>query len=300
MGSKRKAAVISIINMKGGVGKTTIAISLADYLQQEGKKILLLDMDPQHNSTLTLVDTYKVNICNRMSKEMKEDYNRILKEKKIKDTFYSLYYEYFSSVKIRKTVIRLFESQPFEDKIVGKDIIVSVTENLDIICGDLALIYTKNGSNKRIKVWMKDNMIREDYDYIIIDCPPTSTMYTDAAIIASDFYVVPNQIERYSIRGIETLQKTIINLMKEEEFEIKCLGVVYTMYPTRNAKKIAEMKKDFESEINTYIFRSKFYSYSYYKSGGKGNFAGNYTRSKQDIMAFSTELLDIIERQGTI
>lgn len=296
--SELKRNVISFINMKGGVGKTTITISLADYLAEQGKKVLLIDMDPQHNSTLTILDVYKNEVQKRWTAEEKKQYDEIIQEKKISDSFYSMYYEYLADKNNRKTIIRLFENSIYEDVGPGLSIVTKITDQLDMVCGDLALIFSKNGSNKRLRSWIEDNKIKSLYDYILIDCPPTLTMYTDAALVASDYYVIPNQIERYSIRGIELLSTTIKQLSKEEKIAIECLGIVYTMVPTKKATKLDDIRDIFEKKIKLDIFNTKFYYYNYYKTGLQGNIAGRYTKSGQDIRAFTVEFEDMIRRKG--
>lgn len=114
-----------------------------------------------------------------------------------------------------KTIYKLFKpqvdmSQAYEtpDK---EEVIIDLKDNLDILCGDLNLVLVNKVSDhtfvKRIRNFVEDNELRKIYDYIIIDCPPTLTIYTDSALMASDFYLIPNRIDRYSIVGIGSLQK---------------------------------------------------------------------------------------------
>ena len=111
--------------------------------------------------------------------------------------------------------------------------IIELSENLHIVCGDLNLVLANKSSDytyiKRLKRFIRDNNLREIYDLIIIDCPPTLTIYTDSALIASDYYLIPNRIDRYSIIGISSLQKAINNLKGEEDISLECLGLIYTI-----------------------------------------------------------------------
>ena len=99
---------------------------------------------------------------------------------------------------------------------------------------------------------------RQEYEYIIIDCPPTLTIYTDSALMASDYYLIPNRIDRYSIVGIDSLQKAVNNLIREERINLKCIGLVYTMVTT--SVKQDKLRINFENKkaVNDIdIFSSK-------------------------------------------
>ena len=206
--------VISIINMKGGVGKTTLSIGIADYLSEIGKKILLIDADPQFNATQALIDYYK-----------NEDYES-------EENFYNT-----EILPKEKTIYRLFKPQTdmmhLYNTPTADDLIINLKNNLDILCGDLNLVLVNKVSDhtfvRRIRNFIEDNSLKKEYEYIIIDCPPTLTIYTDSALMASDYYLIPNRIDRYSIVGIDSLQKAVHNLIREERIDLKCIGLVYTM-----------------------------------------------------------------------
>lgn len=192
--------VISIINMKGGVGKTTLSIGISDYLAETGKKVLLIDADPQFNATQALLDQYKSSYDDYYNSEVLKDDSTIFK--------------------LFTTVASITTPYVCPDLETLK---VSLTDNFDLICGDLRLVLSNNSNNprfaKRIAGFIKDNGLRNKYDFIFIDCPPTLTIYTDSALIASDYYLIPNRIDRYSIIGIESLQSAITGLIKEEELK---------------------------------------------------------------------------------
>lgn len=99
----------------------------------------------------------------------------------------------------------------------AKDIVVNLKKNLDLLCGDLSLVLVNKSNDnryvKRIKYFIEDNGLRDKYDFIFIDCPPTLTIYTDSALMASDYYLIPNRIDRYSIVGIDSLQKAVNSLI---------------------------------------------------------------------------------------
>ncbi|MCQ4669758.1 AAA family ATPase [Lactonifactor longoviformis] len=273
--------IISIINMKGGVGKTTLSIGIADYLAEIEKKILLIDADPQFNATQAMVDYYK-----------NDDYES-------EENFYST-----EILPHEKTIYRLFKLQtdmmhsystPTSD-----ELIVNLKENLDILCGDLNLVLVNKVSDhtfvRRIRNFIDDNNLRDEYDYIIIDCPPTLTIYTDSALMASDYYLIPNRIDRYSIVGIDSLQKAVKNLIREERINLKCIGLVYTMVTT--SVKQDKIRVNFENKkaVNDIdIFSTKTSVANNIQYGMSGTIPTKYKASKEDIEAISLELLQRIE-----
>lgn len=236
---KKNGKIISFINMKGGVGKTTLSVGVADFLAhyrgESNLKILLIDADPQFNATQALLDSYYDG----------DYFEDILPEE--------------------RTINKLFKpqvqfSQQYKSPSPG-EMIVELTDNLHIVCGDLNLVLANKSSDythvKRLKRFIKDNSLREIYDLIIIDCPPTLTIYTDSALIASDYYLIPNRIDRYSIIGISSLQKAINNLTGEEDISLECLGLIYTILDDELTLKQQEMKSSFEAKEEVqqiYIF----------------------------------------------
>ena len=278
--------VISIINMKGGVGKTTLSIGIADYLAEIGKKILLIDADPQFNATQAMIDCYK-----------NED-----KDYESEENFYTT-----KVLPQEKTIYRLFKPQTdmmhSYNTPAANDFIVNLKENLDMLCGDLNLVLVNKVSDhtfvRRIRNFIEDNSLRDEYDYVIIDCPPTLTIYTDSALMASDYYLIPNRIDRYSIVGIDSLQKAVKNLIREERISLKCIGLVYTM--VRNSAKQERIRVNFESKkaVNDIdIFSAKTNVVNDIQCGVAGTIPTKYKAAKNDIEAISLELLNRLEEEG--
>ncbi|WP_259761604.1 ParA family protein [Lactococcus lactis] len=284
---EKDGKVISVINMKGGVGKTTLSIGLADFLsEKENLNILLIDADPQFNSTQGLLDNYKSSGYGN-----DDDVN------------------YYNEVVIpaEKTIYKLFKPQidmsvsyetPDKD-----DVIINLKNNLDILCGDLNLVLVNKVSDhtfvKRIRNFVEDKELRKIYDYIIIDCPPTLTIYTDSALMASDFYLIPNRIDRYSIVGISSLQKAVNNLIREERINLKCLGLIYTMVNKSLSPKQEKIKSSFESkrEVNDIdIFSSSMSLANNIQFGVGGTLPTKYKNSREDIEAITLELIDRINQ----
>ena len=219
--------VVSFINMKGGVGKTTLCIGIGEYLANYlNKKILFIDLDPQFNATQTLVNEFN-----------------------LEDEYISNYSEGTN----QKTVMRLFETQQTIAKRLDlpepEDVLVQLNDNMDLLPGTINLILVetdKDGSKaKKVKKFIQNNKLKEKYDFIFIDCPPTISVYTDAALIASDFYLVPIRIDRYSILGIKLLKQVIDRLDDNESIGIKPLGIVYTMVKELSQKTL-QLKNTFE------------------------------------------------------
>lgn len=269
--------VISIINMKGGVGKTTLSIGIADMLATMNHKILLIDADPQFNATQALLDTYK-----------NESYytDEVIKNGK---TIYKLF-------KPQTDMMQSYETPK------ASELIIELKENLDILCGDLNLVLVNKVSDhtfvRRIRNFIDDNSLREIYDYIIIDCPPTLTIYTDSALMASDYYLIPNRIDRYSIVGIDSLQKAVHNLIREERIDLKCIGLVYTMVNSDMTVKQQRIKESFESKktVNDIdIFDTHSTIVNNIQVGVAGTVPTKYQKSREDIEAISIELLSRID-----
>lgn len=186
--------IISIANQKGGVGKTTTAINLSAALAEKGKKILVIDMDPQGNT----------------SSGFGIDKNQI------EDTIYELILGYSA---INETIIRNV-----------MDRLDMIPSNVNLAGAEIELI----GKERKESILKKElDFIREDYDYILIDCPPSLNILTVNAMVASDTVLVPIQCEFYALEGLSQLIYTI-NLIRERiNRELEIEGLVFTMYDGR-------------------------------------------------------------------
>lgn len=271
----KNAKIISIINMKGGVGKTTLSVGLSSYLSEfSNKKVLLIDSDPQFNATQSFIEP--------------KDY-------------YKNYYEE------SKTIFKLFEPQTNlsqSDIPKKEDLIISLNKNLDFLCGDLKLVLVNKSSDyqlvKKLKKFISDNELRKKYDYIFIDCPPTLTVYTDSALMCSDYYLIPNKIDRYSSIGITSLQKAVNSLISDEELSLKCLGLIYTMVNNTLTNKQKEVKKEIEENKdieNIYIFKSTLSEVRDLQVGKRGPIATKYKISKNDIKDIVSEIENLLEKE---
>lgn len=277
------AKIISLINMKGGVGKTTLSIGLADNLATLGHRVLIIDADPQFNATQALLDAY----ASKGSHNGEDDENYYKKEVLDKEkTIYRLF-------RLQTNMLEAYITPP------DSDLIIPLKNNLDILCGDLNLVLVNKVSDhtfvKRIKNFIEDNYLKNKYDFIIIDCPPTLTLYTDSALMASDYYLIPNRIDRYSIVGIDSLQKAVNNLIREERIGLKCLGLIYTMVDSSNPAKQEKLRINFESKSSVGkidIFAARSTIVNDIQRGLAGTLPTLYKLSREDIEAITLELIE--------
>ena len=209
--------VIIIANQKGGVGKTTTAINLSAALAQHGMNVLAIDSDPQGNCTSGL----GIN----KSKVKKSVYNLLVEDIDIKDC-------------IIDSVIDNLKVVPSSIQLSGADIELIGLENKEQI----------------FKNKIKD--IVDDYDYIIVDCPPSLNVLTVNAMTAADSVIVPIQCEFYALEGLSQLLYTI-NLVKERlNPNLVMDGVVFTMYDARtnlSLQVVENVRKNLKQNIFTTI-----------------------------------------------
>ena len=186
--------IIAIANQKGGVGKTTTAINLSACLAEAGQKVLVIDIDPQGNTTsgfgLSKTDIEKTV------------YEVILRECNIKEAI-------------------------VEDAVENLDILPS---NVNLAGAEIDLIDVENR-----EYTLKESIseIRDRYDYIILDCPPSLSMLTVNAMTAADTVLVPIQCEYYALEGLSQLMHTISLVQNRLNPDLEMEGVVFTMYDAR-------------------------------------------------------------------
>lgn len=210
--------ILSIINMKGGVGKTTLSVNIAYTLaKQYGKKILLIDMDPQMNSSqYCLNHTAIQDILNNPKKSV-----------------YGIFEPELPSL-VNNNQKKEVETKTF-----------SVIENFDIIPSHLSLMLANvNDSPLKLKNYISS--VQCNYDLIIIDAPPTISGYTKAALLASTNYLVPMRIDFLSLFGLPILQTYIDGLTREYSSHIDFTGIILTQKHTTHTRIYNSLK----SKIN--------------------------------------------------
>lgn len=212
--------VIVIANQKGGVGKTTTAINLSTCVAERGKKVLLIDIDPQGNATSGL------NMANINEQSI---YDVLVKDVLIDDV-------------IRATMVKNLHICP---------------ANIDLAGAEVELVPM---GNRELKLKHALEKMEREYDYIFIDCPPSLGLITLNAFAASDSVLVPIQCEYYALEGLGQLINTIKLIQKGLNKDLEVEGVVLTMYDSRtklSTQVATEVKKYFDTKVfNTVIPRN--------------------------------------------
>ena len=208
---------IAIANQKGGVGKTTTAINLSACLAEAGKKVLVIDLDPQVNTTSGL----------GIDKESLENtvYDLILDECSIK------------------------ESMNKVEEIPGLTVIPS---DVDLAGAEVELL---DVDGKEYILKNAVDYVKQDYDYIIIDCPPSLNMLTINAMTTAESILVPIQCEYYALEGISQLITTIDLVKKRLNNKLKINGVVFTMYDARTNLS-SDVVETVKSNLNSRIYQT--------------------------------------------
>lgn len=208
--------IIAVANQKGGVGKTTTVINLSACLAEKGKKVLTIDIDPQGNTTSGLgLDKNKIE---------NTVYELLIGECKISDC-------------LQHSTIENLTIVPSNVNLAGAEIELIGTEEREFILKE------------------KVEKIRHNYDFIIIDCPPSLNVLTVNAMTTADTVLVPIQCEYYALEGLSQLIHTI-NLVKERlNPALELEGVVFTMYDARTNLSL-QVVEDVKSNLKQTIYKT--------------------------------------------
>ncbi|KKP70424.1 MAG: Chromosome segregation ATPase [Candidatus Moranbacteria bacterium GW2011_GWE2_35_164] len=191
------AKIISLVNQKGGVGKTTSAVNLTTYLATAGKRVLLVDLDPQGNASSGL----GINV-----RELKNNLKKSL----------------------------------------GFDILPS---SQDLAGSEIEMIHMEN---REFKLYNALRQVRTEYDYIIIDSPPSLGLLTINGLVSSDEIIIPVQTEYYALEGLSQLLETISLVKENIQPDLKIKGVMLTMYDRRNRlsrQVVKEVREHFPGHV---------------------------------------------------
>lgn len=205
--------IISFSNQKGGVGKTTTCVNMAAYLSKAGKEVLLIDLDPQGNATTGLG---------------------------------------FSKSTLKKSVYNvLIEEEDVKDNVLPTELdgLYILPANIDLAGSEVELVYKK--SREKVLKMALDKM-KKDYDFLLIDCPPSLGLLTINALAAADSVIIPIQSEYYALEGLSQLMNSVALVRQHLNKELRVEGVVLTMYDGRSliSKQIAaEIKKYFTKKL---------------------------------------------------
>lgn len=201
------AAIVSIMNLKGGVGKSTIAMILSEYLTFHfHKRVLVIDMDSQANLTYAMISLDTVGTQRAKNRTVYNFYKQIIGGKlpKISDFIAS-----------PPLVVSNISRWTIHDTPANIEMIVSIPDMAELDEDLLLEPERPDPDSLRQSLRIALNTVRDRYDYIIIDCPPGLSLFSSAALIASDFFVAPIIPEPLSLQGIDLIQKRIVRLGKD-------------------------------------------------------------------------------------
>ena len=249
--------VISLVNQKGGVGKTTTAVSLASYIGKKKKKVLLVDLDPQANATSGLG----------------------IEKSELENTTYDLL---INECPVRDVI--------FESSADNVDIIPT---NINLAGAEVELV---NAISRENILRSAIEKIRNEYDYIIIDCPPSLGLLTINALTASDGIIIPIQGEYYALEGLSQLVETINIVKKKLNPDIEIVGVVLTMFDMRT-----QLSKQVREEVEEYFKKKVFKTIiprnvRLAEAPSHGLAISDYDKSSKGAKAYEALAAEVIKR----
>lgn len=252
--------VIAVTNQKGGVGKTTTSVNLSAALAYMGKKVLMIDIDPQANATQGIgIDRSELEL-----------------------TVYEA----------------ITQSTPLREIILHTDVenLDMVPANIDLAGVEIELSQVKSGREQRLKKVLDD--VKEQYDYVIIDCPPALGLLNTNALTAADSVLIPVQCEYYALEGLTQLLNTILLTQKVFNEDLTIEGVLLTMLDARTNLGI-----EVSQEVRKY-FREKVYdvviprNIKLSEAPSEGLNIFDYDRASEGAKSYAKLAKEVVKRNG--
>lgn len=251
--------IISVANQKGGVGKTTTTVNLGTILAQKGKKVLLIDADPQGNASSGLGVEKEVEFST---------YDVLVNDTNIEDT-------------LQKTIIKNLKVCPSNMSLAGAEV-------------ELVSMMSRE---QRLKE--KIDGIKDKFDYIFIDCPPSLGLITLNSFTASDSVLIPVQCEYFALEGLGQLLNTVNLVKKHLNKELQIEGALLTMYDIRtnlSNQVVREVKKYFNNKVyktviprNVRLSEAPSYGMPITEYDPKSKGAKSYLKLAKEFLAMNAE-----------
>ena len=218
--NKKMAKIVSITNQKGGVGKTTTSINLAAGLAESGLKVLVVDLDPQGNASTGL----GIDVSARAT------------------TIFDL----------------LLDPSHLKNAIIDTNIkgLSVIPSTVDLSSAEFELVSNEKRSSLLLDVLRQDSMTAYEFDYILIDCPPSLSLLTVNAMVASDSVLIPLQSEFFALEGLSQLMLTVREVRKTANTDLRIEGIVLTMFDQRNNLSL-QVEQDARDNLGELVFQVK-------------------------------------------
>lgn len=251
------SSVITLINQKGGTGKTTCAVNLSAYLAVHGKRVLLVDMDPQGNATSTLVGNISPSLTTSI--------------------YHTLVGGILPEDVLRPTGLFSLDILPASQDLAG------------------ATVELVKDQNREFRLYDVVSRIRKNYDFVLIDCPPSLGILTLNGIVAADSVIIPVQCEYYALEGLGQILNTLKMVKENLGKDIGVLGAICTMYDKRNRLSrsvLKEVRRNFPGHVfetviprNIALAEAPGYGKTIYQFSPSSGGANAYRQFALEIMA---------------